>query len=501
MTSSNWSSRCLTPVALLLIAGLAVPAHAQPRRAPDPKEGPRPAQLVRELEVVDEIRLEPDLPGALRLPERKAFAKRRGRDFSPDEGMIFVAFAPGGRTLFSGYNRGVLVWQVDGKKPKEEAPLPHIFKASCMALSRDGKTLVTATSDKAVKVWDIKGAEQLEERDEITFAEETMDALALSPDGKTMALGNYKDRLVTLQPLGGANAKPRSFKVDRVRNKFQQVVPLAGLAFAPDGRRLATLSQDSWGGQVELWDLSTTPPKWVTGAAITEKFGFKTRAALAFSPDGQTLAVSTDKDIRLFEVKPRHLQDRGILLRHEDPVTGLAFTPDSKTLASAGADGRLILWDKARRQPRLIHEGAGSFQGVALAPGKSAIPLREELLVAGANANGSVLFLRLQSRVEEPVAKSDEVKPEPPKEAAAKPKQPSKEETAAKAEQMAAAKLKLARMLVEDAKNARGAGRLDEAARWLKKAKAYCQEILEQFPNTVAAPDAKALMESIRKEK
>jgi len=69
--------------------------------------------------------------------------------------------------------------------------------------------------------------------------------------------------------------------------------------------------------------------------------------AVAFSPDGQTLASgSNDYTVKLWDVNSgRELRS---LEGHSRSVNAVAFSPDGRTLASGSADGQVRLWDAAR---------------------------------------------------------------------------------------------------------------------------------------------------------
>src|SRR5262249_48690664 len=114
--------------------------------------------------------------------------------------------------------------------------------------------------------------------------------------------------------------------------------PVQAIAFAPDGSRLASASQD---GTIGVWDTHGTTLGGTGNPSIE----------LAFSPDGATLAVSTfgatGGVVRLYAMPARRLAGT-LPVGH---LATLAFSPDSKTLATGliNGGGIVALWNVATR--------------------------------------------------------------------------------------------------------------------------------------------------------
>jgi WD40 repeat protein/predicted Ser/Thr protein kinase len=156
--------------------------------------------------------------------------------------------------------------------------------------------------------------------------------LAFNPDGTRLASGG-EDRAACLwDPASGALVATCRGHMSRVHS----------VAFRPDGARLLTASSDE---TVRQWDVAT-------GNAVDapyERHTGEVKRAL-YSPDGEWVAsTGIDRTIRVWRAVGR--QDRAILHGHTSPATALTFAPSGRRLASIstdpvlGGDNTVRVWD------------------------------------------------------------------------------------------------------------------------------------------------------------
>ena len=176
-------------------------------------------------------------------------------------------------------------------------------------------------------------------------------AVAFSPDGRQLASASDDGAVRLWDPATGKSITTLTDHNNWVR----------GVAFSPDGRQLASVGND---GTVRLWDPATTrnPVNTLTGHGGLVN-------GVAFSPDGRQLAsVGNDGTVRLWD--PATGQCTAILKGHGDRVQAVAFSPDGHRLASVSSDHTVRLWDPAvsGQPPPAPAEDTGSLFTVAFSP-------------------------------------------------------------------------------------------------------------------------------------
>lgn len=247
-----------------------------------------------------------------------------------DSGMC-LAFSPDGKRLVAGApdhagSSGIQLLDAQTGKPSIWH-LSTVSKVTQLSFSADGKRLAAAHGETGVGykgeavVWNMETFQELHKVPSPSgFA-----ALALSPDGTQLAFTD----------LDGER-KVRIHDVDLKKELFVLDAKGDALAFSPDGKRLAVGS----GSHIELWD-----PK--TGDRVLSCKGETLNARkMAFSPDGRNLAVggffseTKNGGVDIFDASTG---ERVGGASGQPRVRALAYRPDGKAIASAGA-GTLKIW-------------------------------------------------------------------------------------------------------------------------------------------------------------
>ena len=233
----------------------------------------------------------------------------------------------------------------------------HTNGASAVGMLADGKTVFSAGKDKFVRLWNVNSRRQIEL---LPHADEVIGATA-SLDGRWLATTTAKEaeaRPVSLWDL----ATREVTALNTVTTNFTNLWLRPGsITFSPDSKWLAFATQ--FGG-VRVWDVNALNE--VTNLPAFNRLNFL--FGLAFSPDSRTLAYNENDygAILLWDIASRSVSR---LTGHQSAVTALAFSPDGQMLASGSQDRTARVWNLADQRERFQFTNLnGRFNSLAFSP-------------------------------------------------------------------------------------------------------------------------------------
>jgi len=245
---------------------------------------------------------------------------------------LCVDVSPDGKTLAVGSN-DLLLWDMAEKKQIGTLAHPN-NNVNCAVFSPDGRILATQTFDDILRLWNVATRRELISLEGYGSHYGTIE---FSPAGRKLAVPRNADEVVTLWDVSVLQKSHGDGPETILTGHSEQV---NAVAFSPDGATLASGSDDT---TIILWDL-TTEHKITTLAGHTSNVH-----CLAFSPDGRTLASGgNDGTVRVWNLL---LHEQVVVLEgHRSAIWDIAFSPDGNTLASSSYDGTIKFWRAATEQ-------------------------------------------------------------------------------------------------------------------------------------------------------
>jgi RNA polymerase sigma factor (sigma-70 family) len=232
-----------------------------------------------------------------------------------------------------------------------------------LALSHDGRRLVTIGHEGSVRLWDAATGNELHSGEKGVTG---LAGVALAPDGKTVAFASITSCTLLDMTTG------------RAVRTLDGAAGAKSLAFSPDGKTLATIrdrhvSLNREGG-VALWSMAT-------GAVLARhevSGSLKIRAiaaALAWSGDGTRLAWADGEVVKIRDMRSGKVES--CTARACQGFLAVTLSADGKWLAASSKDRRMRLWDVSTG--KVFH----TFEGHAVPPHCLALSPDGKLLASG----------------------------------------------------------------------------------------------------------------------
>lgn len=229
--------------------------------------------------------------------------------------------------------------------------------------SPDGKSVVSASKDNTVKIWDVNTGRC---RLTITGKSDFHTSASYSPDGKYLALASRDNFIHIVDSLTGNEVKlldGQSFIVESI-------------VFSPNGQRLASVSRDDI---LQVWDVEKGKSIFTLNnayAIFSPQYNSNRLNSSIFSPDGKYILIPSDESLHMWDIDNKISQ---VINDFDGKIKNVSFSPNGSYIMAICNNNTIYIWDaQTMKRIHAYTENGHTIRTVLFAQNESSIYIHSD---------------------------------------------------------------------------------------------------------------------------